>query len=496
MLNLSKYRVSDDSFIIDSLPVRLSVAARDRRRPFDLLNIFPALLRSLFYSLGLLVFPLILSSEVLAQERAKASAAVKNIRLWRAPDHTRLVFDLSAMVDYKIFTLEQPNRLVVDIKHADLAVALGQLKLANTPISTLRSAKFDEDSLRIVLELREKINPRSFVLPRNEQYGDRLVIDLYDQDKNAGQTAKAGKTVKDVVTGDKPRDVVIAIDAGHGGEDPGAIGPRRLHEKNVVMAISRAMQGMVDREPGFRAVMVRDGDYYIPLRKRADIARKHRADVLISIHADAFKKASASGASVFALSTRGATSEAASYLAMRENRADLIGGVGGVSLTDKDEMLASVLLDLSMTATLESSLGVGAEVLKSVGGIAHLHKKNVEQAGFMVLKSPDMPSILVETGFISNPKEADRLAQSAYQQKMAGAIFSGVKRYFLRRPPAGTLLAELRHSDGVIHIISRGDTLSDIASRYQVSVSDIRQHNRLTSTDIKIGQRIKIPVSS
>ncbi|MBQ0718778.1 MAG: N-acetylmuramoyl-L-alanine amidase [Gammaproteobacteria bacterium] len=431
-----------------------------------------------------------LAQPVLAAAPAATTTNVEGIRLWRAPDHTRLVLDLSAMVEHKVFPLENPERLVIDLKHAALATSSSGLKLANTPIAELRSAKFDQDSLRIVLELKKKINPRSFILARNEQYGDRLVIDLYDRDK---QTAK---TVSDVLAGQKMRDIVIAIDAGHGGEDPGALGPKRLREKNVVLAISRAMQGMIDREVGFRAVMVRDGDYYIPLRKRTDIARKHRADLMISIHADAFNQASANGASVYALSTRSATSETASYLAKRENRADLIGGVGGVSLVDKDKVLAGVLLDLSMTATLESSLDVGSQVLKSVGGVARLHKKRVEQAGFVVLKSPDIPSILIETGFISNPKEARRLSQPAYQQKMAKAIFSGVKRHFQQRPPVGTLLAANKRKSGVVHVIARGDTLSDIAHRYRVSISDLRRHNRLKSTRIKIGQRIKIPVST
>lgn len=430
------------------------------------------------------------ATPVLAAGSSASKTTIDSVRLWRAPDHTRLVFDLSGQVEHKIFTLDNPQRLVIDVKQTAFATKPSQLKLANTPITELRSAQFDGDNLRIVLELREKINPRSFVLDRNEQYGDRLVIDLYDRAKHSE------KTVGDALLGQKSRDIVIAIDAGHGGEDPGAIGPKRLREKNVVLAISRVIQSMVDREPGFRAVMVRDGDYYIPLRKRTDIARKHRADLMISIHADAFKQASANGASVYALSTRSASSETARYLAKRENRADLIGGVGVLSLLDKDKVLAGVLLDLSMTATLESSLGVGTHVLKSMDGVTRLHKKRVEQAGFVVLKSPDMPSILVETGFISNPKEARRLSQPAYQQKMAKAIFSGVKRYFQQKPPVGTLLAERKHKSGKVHVIARGDTLSDIAQRYRVSVADLRRYNSLKSTRIKIGQRIKIPISS
>lgn len=463
----------------------LTEKGRSASRPGAMADLRLLLLLSLLcISLTLTATP------VLAAGSSASKTTIDSVRLWRAPDHTRLVFDLSGQVEHKIFTLDNPQRLVIDVKQTAFATKPSQLKLANTPITELRSAQFDGDNLRIVLELREKINPRSFVLDRNEQYGDRLVIDLYDRAKHSE------KTVGDALLGQKSRDIVIAIDAGHGGEDPGAIGPKRLREKNVVLAISRVIQSMVDREPGFRAVMVRDGDYYIPLRKRTDIARKHRADLMISIHADAFKQASANGASVYALSTRSASSETARYLAKRENRADLIGGVGVLSLLDKDKVLAGVLLDLSMTATLESSLGVGTHVLKSMDGVTRLHKKRVEQAGFVVLKSPDMPSILVETGFISNPKEARRLSQPAYQQKMAKAIFSGVKRYFQQKPPVGTLLAERKHKSGKVHVIARGDTLSDIAQRYRVSVADLRRYNSLKSTRIKIGQRIKIPISS
>ncbi|MBV1892344.1 MAG: N-acetylmuramoyl-L-alanine amidase, partial [Gammaproteobacteria bacterium] len=229
------------------------------------------------------------ATPVLAAGSSASKTTIKSVRLWRAPDHTRLVFDLSATVEHKIFTLDKPRRLVIDVKHTAFATQPSQLKLANTPITELRSAQFDGNNLRIVLELREEINPRSFVLERNEQYGDRLVIDLYDRAKHSE------KTVGDALAGQKSRDIIIAIDAGHGGEDPGATGPKRLREKNVVLAISRAMQGMINREPGFRAVMVRDGDYYIPLRKRTDIARKHRADLMVSIHADAFNQASANG---------------------------------------------------------------------------------------------------------------------------------------------------------------------------------------------------------
>ncbi|MEZ5529621.1 MAG: N-acetylmuramoyl-L-alanine amidase [Porticoccaceae bacterium] len=425
-----------------------------------------------------------------------AAATVDGVRLWRAPDHTRLVFDLSEPVNHKIFPLDNPPRLVVDIARSTMNTSTDSLELAASPVTAVRSGIKDKTDLRIVLDLKSVVKPRSFVLAKNEQYGDRLVVDLYD---NGQETVK---TVEDVAVDlGGNRDVIISIDAGHGGEDPGALGPKGIREKQVVLAISRELKTLFDQTPGYRARLVRDGDYYIPLRGRTSIARKHRADMFISIHADAFTKPSAHGASVFALSRRGATSETARYLASRENQADLIGGAGSVSLDDKDHMLASVLLDLSMTATLSSSLDVGAEVLRSIGGITKLHKKHVEQAGFMVLKSPDIPSILVETGFISNPSEAQQLSNRSYQQKMARAIFSGINRYFEKAPPAGTRLAarktggSIQSAGGQVYVIARGDTLSDIAVRYNVSVDALKRHNGLTNTQIRVGQKLKIPAS-
>ena len=416
------------------------------------------------------------------------AATVDGLRLWRAPDHTRLVFDLSGPVEHKVFSLSNPDRLVIDIEKTSIKAGLPTPELGNTPIKNIRSGVHNKQNLRIVLDLQEPLKPRSFPLKSNEKYGDRLVVDLYD---------KKTQTVKTVenLTEDNRRDIVIAIDAGHGGEDPGAIGPKRVYEKHVVLAISKKLAQLVNAQPGFKATLVRSGDYYIPLRKRTAIARERRADMFISIHADAFHKSSANGASVFALSHRGATSETASYLAQRENRADLIGGAGSVSLDDKDKMLASVLLDLSMTATLSSSLDAGSEVLKEVGSIARLHKKRVEQAGFVVLKSPDIPSILVETGFISNPDEAKKLASSRYQQKIAKAIFTGVSRYFKTNPPAGTLLAAQGNAQEQVYVITRGDTLSGIAHRHKVSVKQLLTHNGLKNTHIRIGQRLKIPAS-
>ncbi|MGD9661891.1 MAG: N-acetylmuramoyl-L-alanine amidase [Porticoccaceae bacterium] len=424
---------------------------------------------------------------------AVQAASVETVRLWRAPDHTRLVFDLNQPAEHSLFTLENPDRIVLDMSNTSFQGSFDALDLTDTPITRIRSAQRHQTDLRIVFDLRQPVNPRSFPLKDNDQYGNRLVLDLYDkfQEKK--------KTVSDAVaTATRDRDIIVSIDAGHGGEDPGALGPGGIREKQVVLAISQALKALVDREPGFKGEMVRTSDYYIPLRGRTDIARDQRADLFVSIHADAFKNPAARGASVFALSASGATSETARYLAQRENQADLIGGVGNLKISDKDQMLAGVLLDLSMTATLNSSLDVGKQVLDSMGNIARLHKKHVEQAGFVVLKSPDIPSILVETGFISNPGEARQLADRAYQQRMAEAIFSGIKAYFYRSAPPGTWVAKNRGLDGdtpAVYVIARGDTLSGIAARYNVSVEALKRHNGMTSADIRVGQRLKIPTT-
>ncbi|WP_019603522.1 N-acetylmuramoyl-L-alanine amidase [Teredinibacter turnerae] len=419
------------------------------------------------------------------------AADVNSVRLWRAPDHTRLVFDLSGPVEHKIFPLKSPARLVIDIADSAIKSAPTDLEFSETPISKLRYGRRNDKDLRVVLDLTDDIKPRSFVLAKHGDKHDRLVIDLYDKEN---ETVKTVNEVTDI--GQGRRDIIVAIDAGHGGEDPGALGPKKIREKDIVYKISQQLQQMVDAEPGYKAHMVRSGDYYIPLRKRRNTAREVRADIFISIHADAFKNPQASGASVFALSRRGATSETARFLASKENEADLIGGVGGVSLGDVDEMLAGVLVDLSMTASLAHSLDVGARVLGEIGKITKLHKHQVEQAGFAVLKSPDVPSILVETGFISNPEEARKLNTFGHRKKLAEAILSGVKAYFQDTPPAGSLVAWKKYGSGeVSHTIAKGDTLTGIANHYRVSVNDIKAANGLTNTQIKIGQILKIPAS-
>lgn len=416
---------------------------------------------------------------------------VHDVRLWRAPDHTRIVFDLTGPADHRLLTLSNPDRIVLDVSGATLKASLSGLELASTPISLVRSAVREGDDLRVVFDVRSAVEPRSFALKANAQAGDRLVLDLYDRSPSKPVAAEPVKTSAATERG--RRDIVVAIDAGHGGEDPGAIGPNRQREKDIVLAISRELQALLERDEGFRPTMVRTGDYYISLKGRRDLARQRQADLFVSIHADAFTRREANGASVYALSTRGATSTAASYLAQRENAADLIGGV---RLGDKDDVLASVLTDLSMTSTLDHSLKVGGKVLSRMDTVARLHKRNVEQAGFAVLKSPDIPSILVETGFISNPGEAQKLSTRAYQQKMAQAIHAGIRDWFLAQPPPGTLIAARKQQGGQEYTIARGDTLSGIAQRFNVPVRRLREHNGLRDTShILVGQTLKIPAT-
>ena len=444
---------------------------------------------------------------------ALAMTQINSARLWRAPDNTRLVFDLTGPVEHSVFTLSAPDRIVIDIKKTQLSTQLSGLTGGKSPITQVRTGQQGTDELRIVLDISEQVTPKSFTLTPNQQYGHRLVVDLFDQGASvpkhvapqpaataappaATPTAKLSK-----LPASHKRDIVIAIDAGHGGEDPGAIGPGGVREKDIVLKIAQELQRQINAEKGFRAELVRTGDYFIPLRRRTEIARKKGADLFVSVHADAAPRAAAFGASVFALSDSGATSETARWLADSENRSDLIGGAGNVKLHDKDAMLAGVLLDLSMTASLSSSLDVGQKVLNNMGRITALHKKRVEQAGFMVLKSPDMPSILVETGFISNPSESKKLANRSHQQALARSIHTGIRQFFQQNPPPGSYVAWLRDSGKLAigpreHVVRSGESVSLIAQRYQISPAQLRNANKLKSDALKVGQLLTVPATT
>ena len=422
---------------------------------------------------------------VLVSVSTASAADVDAVRLWRAPDHTRVVLDLSDAAEFSTLSLDNPERFVVDLSQSRLSTSLSALPLEGTPINRVRSGIRQGTDLRLVFDLIASVRTSVFLLPPNDTTGHRVVIDLFDKTPTAEP-----KPVLSVESLEGRRDIVIAIDPGHGGEDPGALGPGGLREKTVVLQIARRLENQLAKIPGFNPMLVRTGDYYVSLKNRRDKARALEADLFVSIHADAFREKSAHGASVYALSMRGATSTTAQYLADSENAADL---VGGAELADMDPMLAGVLADLSMTGTLDTSLNLGALILEQIDGVARLHKKRVEQAGFAVLKSPDVPSLLIETGFISNPGEAERLATPAYQDKMARAIRRGIQSWFARQPPPGTLLAWQREQGGREVTIAAGDTLSEIAERYGVTVASIKTNNGLSRDVIYVGQTLVIP---
>jgi len=419
---------------------------------------------------------------------AAASDGVERIRIANGGASTRVVLDLKRPVSHTVFTLSNPSRVVVDLHATTIDASNIGLPGPTGIVRGVRLANRDNGDARVVLDLSAPVRPRSFSVPPDGNSGHRLVIDL----EGFGAT----RVVKAAPAAERGRDVVVAIDAGHGGKDPGAIGRGGTREKDVVLQIAKRLKAKIDKEPGMRGYLTRDGDYFVPLRQRIDRARQQRADLFISIHADAFNKTQARGSSVYVLSPRGASDEASRWLAERENSADL---VGGVSLDDKDAMLASVLLDLSQTASIDASNNVAELVLGGLGSVNKLHRRTVGRAGFLVLKSPDIPSILVETAFISNPTEEKQLKSSSHQEALATAILGGVRAYFYDNPPPGTLLAmdgPPARRESVEHIIVSGDTLSGIASRYNVSMSALRSQNQLKNDRIRIGQVLRIPASS
>jgi N-acetylmuramoyl-L-alanine amidase len=398
-----------------------------------------------------------------------AEITINSARIWPAQDYTRLTLESKQPIRYNLFILKNPERLVVDLEDVDLSAALNELvgKIGNDDpyIKSVRIGRFKPGVVRLVLDLKAQVKPQLFSLQPVAEYDHRLVLDVYPlvaidplmalaqqgEIKLAASEPAAASSVAE--TQSKPvvalptepvakpmplartelsnRVLLIAVDAGHGGEDPGARGRHGTHEKDVTLSIARRLKVQIDEVPGMRAILIRDGDYFIPLGGRVEKARKAHADLFVSIHADAFVKSKAHGSSVFALSEHGATSASARWLAKKENEADLIGGV---NLAVKDPYLARTLLDLSQTATISDSLKLAKHVLREIGGVNTLHRGHVEQAGFAVLKSPDTPSILVETAFISNPSEELRLQDDAYQEKMAHAVLDGIKRYFAQNP--------------------------------------------------------------
>ena len=412
-----------------------------------------------------------------------APTQVHAIRVSAEEGKTRVVLDLDQPLKHNLFTLSDPNRVVVDLLGTKTAPAISTSKPQGL-LQQVRYATKPNSQLRVVFDVSGSVQPRSFLLKPTGEYGHRLVIDLIP--RNGAAVAAAPKP--------KTRDILVAIDAGHGGKDPGAMGPGGLKEKDIVLSIANKLAELVNRQPGMRAFMVREGDTFISLRGRAAKARQAKADLFVSIHADAFHDKRARGSSVYVLSQSGATSEAARWLAKTENAADL---AGGVKLDDKGDLLASVLLDLSQNATISSSMQAAKRVLREIGDVNRLHSRSVKQAGFIVLMSPDMPSIFVEAAFISNPSEAARLRDPGHQQAMADAIMRGIHGYFAESPPPNTRVAALKRPPpahkNIQHVIKSGDTLSEIAERYNVPLSKLRAANGLRNDAIRIGQRLKIP---
>ncbi len=414
---------------------------------------------------------------------------VQNLRIWASPDNTRVVLDLDRRIDYQVFSLENPHRLVVDIRGGRVSGALPFSPENAGVIAGVRHGVRNGTDVRVVFDLEAQVQPQSFVLDPAGSYGHRLVIDLAPIDA-PGPTERVRPVVPPTDSGQ--RDMIVAIDAGHGGEDPGAIGPGGTHEKKVTLAIARELERRINEMPGMRAVMIRTGDYFIPLQTRYERGRQAGADLFLSVHADAFRDFRVRGSSVYILSRSGASSQAARLLAQRENKADLIGGV---PLSQGDDMLSSVLLDLSQSAALEYSEDAAEQLLRQLGAVGRVRRPNVERANFVVLRAPDVPSVLIEVGFISNPQDERELNTPAHQRQIANAIASGVRDHFQRTAPQGTWFAANRGS-GHQHVVQRGDTLGVIARRYQVSVSQLRAVNNINGDVIHPGAVLVIPANS
>lgn len=417
---------------------------------------------------------------------AFAGSTVENVRIWSESNKTRVVLDLSQSVQHSIFTLRGPDRLVIDLKDSRLAKALTSMPQGAGAVRSIRSAVRADGQLRVVLDLNTAVRSRTFTAGPNATYGDRLVIDL--------QQTGGPATVKRASEAYRPgRDIVIAIDAGHGGRDPGSVG-RSSKEKDIVLSVSKELARRVNAEPGMRAVLIRDRDVFIDLKDRVRIAQQHDADLFISVHADAFPDTRANGASVFALNLDRADRVARETLSRRDRETVK---VGDVVLNDKDPILASVLYDLSQNAALSASNDVGSHVSKQLSRVAKMHSHKVKEKSLAVLTSAEVPSILVETGFISNPGEEKKLRDKAYQGRLANAVLSGIRDYFYTNPPPDTQIAmDLRRQPAkqVRYVVARGDTVSEIAERYNVRAADIRRANKLSNDKIRVGQTLSIPI--
>lgn len=413
------------------------------------------------------------------------AAKLEGVRIWPSPDATRVVLDFDKPPHFTYFTLTEPHRLVIDLQGASNHTDLSKVDVKGT-VKKIRSSKNSKSNVyRLVLDLKASVKPVLFPLEPAGPYGHRLVVDL---PKKLAQT----KTVEQVKKA--KRDIVIAVDAGHGGDDPGAIGPNNVYEKKITLAVAKRLAKKINAEKGLKAVLTRTGDYYVNLNKRSHIARGAHADLLVSIHADGFHSSRPSGASVWVLSNRRANTEIGRWLERHEEQSELLGGVGGViSGMDSEQYLSMTLLDLTMENSRGTGFEVANKILSELKKVTTLHKKQPSHASLAVLKSPDIPSLLVETGFISNKREEKLLQQTEHQEKLALAMFKGIKRYFVNRPPDGTYLASIKKRR---HVVKSGESLSVLARRYKVSMNTIKKVNKLKSSNIKIGQVLMIPPST
>lgn len=432
---------------------------------------------------------------------AALAGDIQDMRIWRSPDYTRVVFDVDSRVEYSVFVLDNPHRVVIDVSQSRMRADISNLDMQDSPIVSVRSGVRNEGDTRIVLDVSGPVNPSSFTLPPNAEFGNRLVVDLYDVNTPVPAAAPQTETrtpAAQPATAVSRRNIVVAIDAGHGGDDPGAIGyDGRIREKDVALAISRAVYERLKATPGYDPVMIRNGDYYVRLQQRPQLARQNRADIFLSIHADSFSSSRAEGVTVYALSQSTAEDENIRRVTEKENSADLLGGVSGdTSLRHFEDDLALTLLDLSMAWSIEQSVAAGSYILNSMGTVARLRRDTPQQGNLWVLRSPDIPSLLIETGYLSNPAEARRLSSPDYQRRLGDSIVQGVMNYFWERPPEGTLIAwQKANNQGPErdYVVARGDSLSMIAQRHNVSLSQLRAANNLRGDTIQVGQRLTIP---
>ena len=409
---------------------------------------------------------------------------MEGIRIWAAPDSVRVVFDLKKKPEFTYFSLSSPTRLVIDMKNTQSKVNLSNVENQSKLIKKIRiSRPSTSRDYRVVFELNESVPPSLFALEPTKPYGHRLVVDLKKQ--------KVTKIKKVAPSPSTMRDIIIAIDAGHGGEDSGAIGRRGTKEKRIVLSVAKKLKTLIDKVPGMTARMIRTGDYYVDLNQRSLKARQMKADLLLSIHADSFFKSTPRGASVWVLSTRRANSEIGRWLEKEEKHSDLLGGAGQIiNTSDNEKYLVRTLLDMSMDHSRAMSFAIASDVSDELSKVTLMHKRKPASASLAVLKSPDIPSILIETGFISNRKEERLLRTSAYQWKLAKAIKEGVYKYYQQHPLPNTFFAQLSDEK---HKVKLGESLSIIAKRYGVPLKKLKQMNGLKSNTIQVGQVLVIP---